>query len=80
MVCGRLPFGDDNQIKKTQARVLYFNRNISSGEYLTHIYVLIADHKHTRVHTHIHKSRHFLGEFQGPSDELMCVFSDKLII
>jgi len=31
MVCGRLPFGDDNQIKKTQSRVLYFNRNISSG-------------------------------------------------
>ena len=41
MVCGRLPFGDDNQIKKTQSRVLYFNRNVSSGESYVHSFSAI---------------------------------------
>ena len=50
MVCGRLPFGDDNQIKKTQARVLYFNRNISSGKQLFSVsYAPVCTHIH--VHT-----------------------------
>ena len=34
MVCGRLPFGDDAQVKKMQAqhRQLTFSRNISTGK------------------------------------------------
>ena len=32
MVCGRLPFGDDNQIKKMTSRELHFSRPISHGE------------------------------------------------
>ncbi len=32
MVCGRLPFGDDSQVKKgAKERVLNFSRNISTG-------------------------------------------------
>lgn len=33
MVCGRLPFGDDSQVKKTRDRILTtFSRNISTGK------------------------------------------------
>ena len=34
MVCGRLPFGDDNQIRKMTTRELHFTRPISHGELL----------------------------------------------
>ena len=33
MVCGRLPFGDDNQIRKMTTRELHFTRAISHGEW-----------------------------------------------
>ena len=34
MVCGRLPFGDDSQVKKMQSqnRQINFSRNLSFGE------------------------------------------------
>lgn len=31
MVCGRLPFGDDSQIRKMTNRELHFTRPISHG-------------------------------------------------
>ena len=36
MVCGRLPFGDDSQVKKMQSqnRQINFSRNLSFGESL----------------------------------------------
>lgn len=34
MVCGRLPFGDDNQIRKMTTRDLHFSRAISHGQLL----------------------------------------------
>ena len=35
MVCGRLPFGDDSQIKKMTNRELHFTRPVSHGELVT---------------------------------------------
>ena len=32
MVCGRLPFGDDTQVKKTQERLVSFNRPLTLGK------------------------------------------------
>ena len=32
MVCGRLPFGDDSQVKKLQSRQLSFSRHVSYGK------------------------------------------------
>ena len=35
MVCGRLPFGDDTQVKKLQSTQLSFSRQVSYGKYIT---------------------------------------------
>ena len=32
MVCGRLPFGDDSQVKKLQSRQLSFSSQVSYGK------------------------------------------------
>jgi len=36
MVCGRLPFGDDSQVKKLQSRQLTFTRAVSFGKDTTY--------------------------------------------
>jgi len=35
-VCGRLPFGDDSQVKKLQSRQLTFTRAVSFGKDTTY--------------------------------------------
>ena len=37
MVCGRLPFGDDSQVKKMQSqnRQINFSRNLTFGQFLS---------------------------------------------